>query len=312
MNESNISTAFIILNYRNSQVTIDCIKSIKETVNSNYYLIIIDNGSNNNSLDFIISYFNDAQDSLCVINSSDLKNKEIDKNNSNYLIQSSINLGYAAGNNIGLKFAYLLGIEYTVVLNSDTIVISDFIDDFISKFQSDPNIALISPLIVNEEDIIDRNCLRKRRKIPLSIFYEHGIFRPLLRLIFRDDIKYLPFDPNIDYNKTEVLSGSCFMVDLEWFRENGYFDTDTFLYEEEHILYEKVRTDNKLVLISNKHQLIHIGGESIDVLTKSKVSDYYLKSLYIYLVKYRNIPCLLASIIIYYIKLSDRILRLFK
>ena len=102
------------------------------------------------------------------------------------------------------------------------------------------------------------------------------------------------------------------MVDLEWFRENGYFDTDTFLYEEEHILYEKVRTDNKLVLISNKHQLIHIGGESIDVLTKSKVSDYYLKSLYIYLVKYRNIPCLLASIIIYYIKLSDRILRLFK
>lgn len=58
--------------------------------------------------------------------------------------------------------------------------------------------------------------------------------------------------------------------------------------------------------------LYHIGGESIDVLTKSKVSDYYLKSLYIYLNKYRNVPSLLASVIIYYIKLSEKILRLFK
>lgn len=66
-------------------------------------------------------------------------------------IESNKNLGYAGGNNIGIRKALQLGYKYLCVLSNDTIISYDFISSCISELNNDANIGFISLAIVNNK-----------------------------------------------------------------------------------------------------------------------------------------------------------------
>ena len=96
-------TAAIILNYNSYQDTIKCITNLYK-INAEVDVVVVDNASTNNSIEMI----NDAF---------------IGKENF-YLLENNKNTGYAAGNNIGLKFASdkLTHVEFMCIMNPDTII----------------------------------------------------------------------------------------------------------------------------------------------------------------------------------------------
>lgn len=100
MNSKRIPNVFIIiLNWNRLGDTLECIKSVRLLNYQNYKIILVDNGSMEGSSDVIREKYNDI-----------------------VLIKNMENLGYAEGNNVGIRFALSKGADYIWLLNNDTVV----------------------------------------------------------------------------------------------------------------------------------------------------------------------------------------------
>ena len=93
-----IKHAAILINYSDAKTTADCVNSIKASKDAPH-IIVVDNGSSDECIAELKS--------LC---------PNLD------LIQAGSNLGYSAGNNIGIKKALRLGAQVVYIINNDTLV----------------------------------------------------------------------------------------------------------------------------------------------------------------------------------------------
>lgn len=98
--------AIVVVNYRQPELTIDCIKSLKKMKNTNWFAVIVDNDSQDGSYE-----------RLC----EDCKDCEV-------VIQSGKNNGFASGCNIGIRYALEHDAEYVMLLNNDTVVDVNLLD----------------------------------------------------------------------------------------------------------------------------------------------------------------------------------------
>ena len=110
----------IILNYNNWPDTLKCLQSIKKIDYPNYKIILVDNNS--------------AQ-------KAEIFDPDI------YIIYNSKNLGFAGGNNIGIKYALENKADYILLLNNDTIVSKDFLTKLVTEANRDLRIGILGPKI---------------------------------------------------------------------------------------------------------------------------------------------------------------------
>lgn len=110
--------AVVLVNYRQAQLTIDCIQSLKKMTNANWSAIIIDNDSKDESYERLLR---DCKD--CVV------------------IQSGENRGFAYGCNIGIRYALEHGARYVLLLNNDTVVDTSLLDRLL-EHSNDTTIAV--------------------------------------------------------------------------------------------------------------------------------------------------------------------------
>jgi len=96
--------SIIILNYNAGELLMNCVESVFQTEYSNFEVIVVDNISSDNSHKKCKEKFEKIQ-----------------------LIENSKNFGYCEGNNIGIRKAKG---EFIVILNPDTIVESNWLDEF--------------------------------------------------------------------------------------------------------------------------------------------------------------------------------------
>lgn len=54
-------TGIIILNWNGWEDTIDCLKSLKQITDTEYFIVLVDNGSNNNSVEKIEEYLREYE-----------------------------------------------------------------------------------------------------------------------------------------------------------------------------------------------------------------------------------------------------------
>ncbi|MDD3139564.1 MAG: glycosyltransferase family 2 protein [Lachnospiraceae bacterium] len=101
--------AVILINYCNYELTCECIESIKESTYDNYMIVVVDNASPDNSGNKLENY------------------KGIK------FVQMKQNVGFAAGNNIGIKVALEHNCEYVLLLNNDTIIDSRMIESLLKN-----------------------------------------------------------------------------------------------------------------------------------------------------------------------------------
>jgi GT2 family glycosyltransferase len=114
----------IILNWNRAQDTIECIDSIKKLLYENYEIIVIDNHSNDSSPGLISERYADVT-----------------------LINNSRNLGFAGGNNLGIKCAAEKGYDYLWFINNDLIVDEESLGALIGMASKVKRLGMISPVI---------------------------------------------------------------------------------------------------------------------------------------------------------------------
>ncbi|MEM2074263.1 MAG: glycosyltransferase family 2 protein [Nitrososphaeria archaeon] len=299
------SVAVIVLNYKNWQDTIECLESFQQVDYPNCAFIIVDNGSENESVEKILDW---AEKKLKVVrlyaevdgevkfkdelrNSQDIecddlviKNSVCGSQNEKCifsLIQVHKNLGFSGGNNIGIRYALQSGYEYIVLSNPDIIVMdSSILKVIISEMVANEEIWVAGPRIIGP-DGLDQSPLR-----------EPNIFEELTFFTKRD---YILRDL-VNLGKPSLvpkIHGSFMVFKNDFFLKAGYLDDEQFLYSEEAIIAHRVNYFNKKICFVPSVRVLHKGRKIFSASLYKK----FIRSRLLYHKKYLKTGFILRAIL---------------
>lgn len=294
----NYSIGLVILNYNNYSDTLSCIQSIFYHCQSDhFYLVIVDNFSQNDSIAQITNYFSQNNLEIQVINENEINYSDT----SFTLIKATENRGYANGNNIGIHFLLKTNIDNILILNNDILFTEDIISPMIETLTSHSEIGLMSPLLIKPDGTIDYNCCRNSPSNKM-FFIESLMFLKLPFFNKENSKKYL-FKINPELLKHEIVtcdivSGACILAKKTTWELLDGFDPNTFLYYEENILFDKLKKQNLKSAILTTVRAIHLGAKSTKQIKNTFLLKTELDSLAYYLKTYRNVNMFFISSII--------------
>ncbi len=139
-------TAIIILNWNGYQDTIDCLASLYQIKTDDFFVVVVDNGSTDNSVDEIFSWIHENNISSYLVNESEVFSNTIKKDDF-ILYKLNENYGFAKGNNKGVELALSTKPDYYLLLNNDTVVEVDFLSGLTSFIAQNPDYKALTPLI---------------------------------------------------------------------------------------------------------------------------------------------------------------------
>ena len=223
----------------------------------------------------------DYRNIIIVDNASLNESAEQLENNSSrgyVFIRSLENKGYAAGNNIGLKYAYEHGFHYAWILNNDIIIQDkDIISKLINVFYRDNSVAVVSPDIYSP----DGHLFNRDAKRPNMYDYTLGIIRYRKKGRKVDDLGGFAY--------VYRPQGCCMMVDLHKMYEVDYLDENTFLYVEEPILAERLMKKKYRCACCLTARIIHNHSTTVrTTFAKKHIIQLQNKSFKYYLKQYRK------------------------
>ena len=217
-------------------------------------IIVADNGSSDDSLEFIRNKF---------------KNVEI--------IELDKNYGFAGGYN---KAFEKINSEYYILLNSDVEVSENWIEPIIKKMDDDPVVAAAMPKIISYHD---------RSKFEYAGAAGGFIDKwgyPFCRGRILNNIE----PDNNQYNDSiEIFwaSGTCLFIKSKIFHDAGGFDDDFFAHMEEIDLCWRIKNLGYKIYCYPCSQVYHIGGGTLPNETPSKLFLNFRNSLWLLL---KNLP----------------------
>lgn len=207
----------VILNYNSYQDTIDLLKNLQQqSLFDVFNIVVVDNASPNNSFNIL---------------------KSLEKKLNNVVVlQAGSNLGYAKGNNFGLKYLEKqFNPHYVAILNNDIQLPHNCFEKLIEKHDLLENPAIIAPkqLDINNKD---------QQPYKLNSFLDDCLNLFMVFKIFhkRNALTYVD-NTGLDAMKTTMIPGSFMFSALETFKRMGYFYPNTFLFAEERFIAVKAK-----------------------------------------------------------------------
>lgn len=138
--------AIILLNWNGWEDTVECVKSILEVNDVEYSIIIVDNGSTNDSVSKISGFLHSKGVCLYTIQEGESITFPIKKRDV-IMYQLNTNYGFAKGNNLGIKLLTNQNIDYFWILNNDTIIEKNSIKILKSFMDSNSDYKACTPQI---------------------------------------------------------------------------------------------------------------------------------------------------------------------
>ena len=118
----------LVLNYKSSNDTINCVQAIRKLNYDNYQLLVIDNNSQDGSYEKLSEYLSPHE-----------------------FHHLKKNIGYAGGNNYGINIALEKGADYVLILNPDIIISSDSLSNYIEIMQQNNNVGALNPIQLSSD-----------------------------------------------------------------------------------------------------------------------------------------------------------------
>lgn len=232
----------VIVSFNTQKLLKDCLNSIfKKTKGVEIQVIVVDNASSDGSQEMVRKNFPKVT-----------------------LIENKKNLGFATGNNIGIKKAKG---EYILLLNSDTRLVEDSLSKMVDFMEENPKIGISSCQLVDADGEIQ----------PSGGFFPN-LFRVFAWMFFLDDIPFLgsfiksfhPHPPEF-YTRDpwyksahfqDWVTGAFFLVRRKVIDETGLLDENFFMYVEEMDYCFRAKRKGWQVFYTPRTKIIHLGGQS--------------------------------------------------
>jgi len=189
-------------------------------------------------------------------------------------LDSRENLGFAEGNNIGIRKALGNGANYILILNNDTIIDQNLIIDLIEPFKLDKMIGAVSPKIYfapGYEYHINRY---QKNELGKVIWYAGGIFdwqNVLGSHRGVDKVDKGQYDTQME---TDFITGCAVMIKKEVINKVGFFDASLFMYLEDIDLSQRIKNSGYKIIFCPKGRLWHFNSGSSTV--GSNLQDYFI------------------------------------
>lgn len=209
------------------------------------------------------------------------------------LIINPVNLGYAGGYNLGLKDVKE---EIICLINNDVRVTKGWLDPIIDLFDSQSNVAIVQPHILDEKNpkqfeyagaaggYIDR--------------FGYAFCRG--RIFDKTELNEGQYD---SATKIFWASGACFFIRKGVFESLNGFDESFFMHQEEIDLCWRAFNQNYECYCTSKSKVYHLGGAT---LPNSPLKVYYnFRNSLLMLTK--NVPSLQLPFILFIRLLLDAI-----
>lgn len=228
--------SIISVNYNQSALTCDMIRSLKQVTYPNLEIIIVDNDSRDDSPLPITEEFPDVS-----------------------LIRSERNLGFAGGNNLGISSS---NGEYLFFLNNDTEVDPHVLEPMVDLFESDSRIGIASPKIIYYQS-----------GETIQFAGSKGINTWTGRSVTIGAMEHDEGQYDRIY-ETALIDGAAMMVPARLIPKVGMMPEEYFLYYEELDWCERIkRAGYKSYYVGNA-KIYH--KESISVGKNSITKTYYM------------------------------------
>jgi len=218
--------AVVLVNWNGWQDTIACLDSLLPTLGVGSRVLVCDNASSDQSLLHLTRWAQDklgpagfaAQDRATAENGGSPQDPPL------ILVDTHANLGFAGGNNVGIRYALAAGFDYIWLLNNDTVVNDDTAPTLIQRMQDDPRIGMCGSTMFYFDQPKIVQCLAGS-----AFDFTHAIGQPIG---FGK-----PFDPATSTEDVEAqlahISGASMMVSRAFLETVGLMDEGYFLYFEE-------------------------------------------------------------------------------
>lgn len=254
---------YIVLHYNETQITINCVESIRKIkCVDERKIIIVDNGSKNNSFE--------------VLNQKYFAHGDV------VLLCNKVNLGFSQGNNIGYLYAKRnFNPDFMVMCNNDLLFEqSDFEVILFNEYEKNcfdvmgPDVVNLKGIHQNPSrlELLDLKKVRRinrNKRILIKALKIKRCLRILNGISFLEDlydkrnIKKRKGFYKDEYMEDIVLIGACIIFTKKYIREQeNAFEPLTFLYFEEELLSLRCREFSYKCVVCPKIKVKHLEGVS--------------------------------------------------
>ena len=252
MNKPKVT--IIVLQYNNSQDTIRCLNSVKELDYPDYTTTVVDNASD-------VKDFNNIRFFV-----ESLQNTRFD------LISSDKNLGYAGGNNLGVKQALENSADYIFILNPDTTVEQNALTELIEAVKSNPKIGIIGLAIDEGNHTIYGGKIEWLKPELTHINKIHGNFYTTVLKLPREN--YIP--------------GACMLIKRDVVKKIGLLDERYLLYFEDADYCVRARNAGYELAITPEIIAKHSVSASTSNLGSALLLRYHFRNAHLF--NFKNGP----------------------
>lgn len=247
MKLDNPSVFIIILNWNGWQDTVECIKSLQQLDYQNYKIVVVDNASVDDSLQRIREHYPGQK-----------------------ILECEENMGFAGGNNVGIRYALDRNADYVWLLNNDTVVDSRALSELINRMGKSTSIGICGSKLIyyHQRDTVQAlGGGRYNKWLGITTHIGEG-----------EDIT-LKFDVEEVEDKLDYIVGASMMASRLFLEDIGLLSEDYFLYYEEVDWAERAGERYQLSF-AKKSIVYHKEGASIKSnnqkkTERSRLADYY-------------------------------------
>lgn len=208
--------AVIVLCYNERKWLEKCLSSVIATQDGDFSIYLVDNGSVDGSAEFVEQSFPTVR-----------------------IVRNGKNLGFAGGNNEGIKAAVEARADFLVLLNPDTWVEPRWLQELRAIFAADSAISVATAMILNyENDSFDQNFLQILQVTP-----------GFIQDAWNRDVK--------PWYLTETGSGAALMARRSFYESVGVIDPEFFIYYEEIDLLRRGRLHGHKIAVSTRGIIHH-------------------------------------------------------
>lgn len=258
--ENKTRLQIVIINYKTPDLVFGALKSLENEINHHSdKVVVVDNFSDDGSDEKI--------------------ERMIDENNWGHwasMIRSTVNGGFSAGNNIGIKS---VNADYYLLLNSDAYISPGAIDIMISKMADNPDIGILGPAITWEDGGVQTSCFNYGR--PLGEMVSTASTGLITKILSPFGAKEIAIQNAKNETRPEWISFCCVMIRNEVFNQVGLMDEEYFMYYEDMDYCRMARKKGWDIIYFTAARVVHLNkGQSNNKLSRFPAYVYRSRSRY--------------------------------
>jgi len=250
----------IILNYNGKSTIKSCLDSVFCCDYPNFEVVVVDNDSKDGSLELAKNLYSKF-----------------------HFIKNEKNIGFSAGNNLGIRFALEKMADYVFLLNNDAVLEKDTLSKLIASAEKE-KAGIFSPLIYAGNN---------------KIWYSGG----MIKWAQMKNVHESRLPKSGDSYSTAYVTGCAMLVKKEVFKKIGLFSEDYFLYYEDADFCVRAKKEGFDSMVIPTAKITHFEKSELDLSNKiywlvlsgliffKKNTPLYLKFItnpYLYLRKMKN------------------------